>query len=76
MGVISWIPAVPLSIPGARTFSDMVGEIVLDMPLDFVYSTQGMMLWLLIVTVLSALASLWPALKATQVSVRDALSYE
>ena len=76
VGVISWILAVPLSIPGARIFSDMVGEIVLDMPLDFVYSTQGMMLWLLIVTVLSALASLWPALKATQVSVRDALSYE
>jgi len=28
------------------------------------------------VVVLSAMASLWPALRATQVSVREALSYE
>jgi len=35
-----------------------------------------MMLWLLVVVVLSALASLWPALQATRVSVREALAYE
>jgi ABC-type lipoprotein release transport system permease subunit len=34
------------------------------------------MLWLLIVAVFSALASLWPALRAAQVSVREALAYE
>jgi len=28
------------------------------------------------VVVLSSLASLWPALRATQVSVREALAYE
>jgi len=32
--------------------------------------------WLAIVVVLSALASLWPALSATQVTVREALAYE
>jgi ABC-type lipoprotein release transport system permease subunit len=32
--------------------------------------------WLAIVIVLSALASLWPALNATKVSVREALAYE
>ena len=30
----------------------------------------------LIVLVLSALASLWPALRATQITVREALAYE
>ena len=35
-----------------------------------------MLLWLGIVAALSALASLWPALKATQISVREALAYE
>jgi ABC-type lipoprotein release transport system permease subunit len=35
-----------------------------------------MVLWLGIVVVFSALASLWPALRATRVSVREALAYE
>ena len=76
VGALSWLLAVPLSYPGARLFSDLIGEIVLNMPLDFVYSAGGMALWLLIVLVLSALASLWPALGATKVSVREALAYE
>jgi putative ABC transport system permease protein len=76
VGTLSWLLAVPLSYPGARLFSNLIGESVLEMPLDFVYSAGGMMLWLLIVGVLSALASLWPALRAAQVSVREALAYE
>ena len=67
---------MPLSYPGARLFSDLIGEILLEMPLDFKYSMSGVVLWLLIVSVLAALASLWPALAATKVSVREALAYE
>ena len=76
VGVLSWLMAVPLSIPGARLFSRVIGEAVVELPLDFAYSTGGLALWLLIVVVLSALASLWPALRAAQVSVREALAYE
>jgi len=76
VGVLSWLLAVPLSYPGARLFSDLIGGALLNMPLDFVYSAGGMVLWLLIVGMLSALSSLWPALQATKVSVREALAYE
>jgi len=76
VGVLSWLLALPLSIPGAYLLSNVVGDAVLEVPLDFVYSTDGMALWLLIVVVLSALASLWPALRAAGVSVREALAYE
>ncbi len=76
VGVLSWLLALPLSLPGARLFSDVIGEAVLRVPLDFEYSAGGVILWLLIVAVLSALASLWPALQATRVSVREALAYE
>jgi ABC-type lipoprotein release transport system permease subunit len=48
----------------------------MQLPLDFSYSMGAVLLWLAIVLVLSALASLWPALRATQVSVREALAYE
>ena len=76
IGGLSWLLAVPLSVPGARLFSDLIGKVILAMPLDFVYSAGGMVLWLLIVVVLSALASLWPALRAAQISIREALAYE
>jgi putative ABC transport system permease protein len=74
--VMPQVRAVPFSYPGGRLFSDMVGKQILGLPLDFSYSWAGVFLWLMIVSVLSALASLWPALQATQISVREALAYE
>jgi putative ABC transport system permease protein len=76
LGVVSWLFAVPLSYPSARLFSDVVGKTLTGASFDFVYSVNGLLLWLAIVILLSALASLWPALQATRVSVREALAYE
>jgi putative ABC transport system permease protein len=76
LGSLSWLFAVPISLPGSRVFSDVLGSAVLNFPLEFMYSTNGMALWLVIVVMLSAVASLWPALRATRVSVREALAYE
>jgi putative ABC transport system permease protein len=76
VGVLSWLFAVPLSYPGARAVSDAAGYPFMGAPLDFRYSLGGVALWLAMVVALSALASLWPALRATRVSVREALAYE
>jgi putative ABC transport system permease protein len=76
VGVLSWLLAAPLSYPGGRAFSDVIGSTLMNIPLDYRYSIGGLLLWLLIVVVLSALASLWPALGATRVSVRESLAYE
>ena len=76
LGLISWLVAVPLSIPGSKLFTDVIGQTVIGFGLDFEYAVDGVVIWLAIVLVLSALASLWPALKATRVSVRETLAYE
>ena len=76
LGLLSWLIAVPLSLPGARAFSNLVGHALLNRPLHFSYSLGAVQLWLAIVAVLSTVASLWPALRATKVSVREALAYE
>jgi putative ABC transport system permease protein len=76
VGVLSWLLAVPLSYPGALIFSNAVGDSLIRIPLEFSYSVEGVVFWLTTVVLLSALASLWPALKATRVSVREALAYE
>jgi putative ABC transport system permease protein len=76
VGVLSWVLAVPLSYPGARLFSDALGRVLLRSPFEFAYSAESVGLWLGAVVVLSLLASLVPALRATRVSVREALMYE
>jgi putative ABC transport system permease protein len=76
VGVLSWLMAAPLSYPCAVVFNNLVGDRLFQIPLDFQFSIGGLALWLIIVLVLSAVASLWPALGATQVSVRESLAYE
>jgi putative ABC transport system permease protein len=76
VGVLSWLLAVPLSYPTALAFGNAVGDTLLRVPLDFNYSVGGVFLWLVVVLAFSALASLWPALRATWVSVQEALAYE
>jgi putative ABC transport system permease protein len=76
VGVLSWLLAVPFSYPGARVLSDVVGLAWSNRPLQFSYSVSGLALWLAVVTALSALSSLWPALRATRVTIREALAYE
>ena len=75
IGALSWLVAAPLSYPGAQAFSLLVGN-EFQLPLDFRFPVGGILLWLVIVGALSALSSLWPALRATRVSVREALAYE
>jgi len=76
VGVLSWLIAVPLSYPCSIVFNNLVSNELFQIPLDFYFSIGGLALWLIIVLVLSAVASLWPALSATQVSVRESLAYE
>ncbi|MEK7327658.1 MAG: FtsX-like permease family protein, partial [Chloroflexota bacterium] len=75
LGVLSWLQAVPLSMIGARFFVDALGQ-ALSFPFAYHYSYNGMWVWLLIILVLSVVASWLPARRATQISVRESLSYE
>ena len=59
----------PLSVSSAYALSSVVGEAIVQIPLEFTYSVSGALLWLLIVVALSAL-------RATKVSVRESLAYE
>ena len=76
LGVLSWLLAVPLSYPGALVLNNLVSNTLFQIPLDFGLSVVGVVGWLAIAVVLSALASLWPAWQATRVSVWEALAYE
>jgi putative ABC transport system permease protein len=76
LGLLSAIIAIPLSYPGAEFFSAALGDLIFKLPLNFRYSTLGLAIWLAVIVLLSALASLLPALRAARISVRETLAYE
>jgi putative ABC transport system permease protein len=68
---IGTVLAYPMSLGLTRLLEDAMG-----MPLAFTFSWGGVGLWLAAVVVIAGLASLVPAYRASQVSVRDAIAYE
>jgi putative ABC transport system permease protein len=76
IGVISWIIGAALAIPLSVALSTIVGNAFLRAPLSYAFSLSGAALWLVVVILLAALASILPAWNASRVSVRDALAYE
>jgi putative ABC transport system permease protein len=76
IGLISWTQGVLLGWPIGRLMSDQIGLAFVDSPLEFRYSIEGALLWLLAALVISAVASFWSAHNAASLSVREVLAYE
>lgn len=75
LGWLSWLVAFPLSIPVGRGMSQAIGS-VLQSELFYNFSPAGPVLWLVIITILSIVASWLPARGATKISVRESLAYQ
>jgi putative ABC transport system permease protein len=76
IGVLSWALGSLLAYPLGKALSDGVGIPMLGVPLNFSYSMPGVVLWLVLVVILSALASFLPARSASRLTVREVLAYE
>jgi putative ABC transport system permease protein len=76
IGILSWALAIPLSLPVTLLFNAMLGQMMLDQPLVFVFLPTGLIIWLVIVVIISVVASLLPAYRAIKMSVRETLAYE
>ena len=77
IGVLSWALSLVLQLPFTLLLESAVGVPVVGAPLPQVLlSADGPVLWLLIVTFLSALASFLPARSASKLTIREILNYE
>ena len=76
VGIISWFLGSILAIPLSKLLSDAVGIAFWESPLNFTFSTNGVLLWLAVAVILAALSSFLPARNASRLSVREVLSYE
>jgi putative ABC transport system permease protein len=75
-GWASFALAAPAAVPLGTLLSDAVGMAFMQEKLNYVFSVEGALLWLGIVTVISALASYLPARRASRLTVREVLAYE
>ncbi len=76
IGLLSWLLGVVLAFPLGKGLSDAVGVSIMGVAQPFAYSITGVWLWLVLVVILSALASFLPARNASQLTVREVLAYE
>lgn len=76
IGLLSWVLAAVIAVPVSIYVSYMFGTIFFETPLKIAFSSIGVFIWLLLAMLFAALSSLYPAYKASRVSVREVLSYE
>ena len=74
LGLLSWMIALPFSVPAGQVITNALSS-ALAIDIVHFYTPQGAIIWFVIITVLSILASWIPARRATRISVRDSLAY-
>lgn len=76
IGLVSFALAMVLSIPFTYLLSTIVSLAVFQTPIQVVFTYLGYGIWLLLVLVLSAVASIVPARNAARLTIREVLAYE
>ena len=76
IAVLSWAIAIPLSLPMSIALGIAFGRVMLKVPVHLLPNAAGVLQWFAVVVVLSLVACLWPALRATRITTAAALAYE
>ncbi len=76
IGLISWVLAVVLSVPISYLLSGIVSRALFNTPIQVIFTPLGFGLWLLLVVILSTVASILPARNAARLTIREVLAYE
>jgi putative ABC transport system permease protein len=74
-GLLSWLLAVPISVLTSPLLAGALGQAMFGATLDYQYNWRAVGMWLVFMLVISAVASIVPASRATRISVRDSLAY-
>jgi putative ABC transport system permease protein len=76
IGSLSWFLGALLSFPFTYLLSTIVSLAIFKSPIAVHFTYQGFVIWLLVVLVLSAVASVLPARNAARLTIREVLAYE
>lgn len=75
IGLMSWGIAIVLSFPLSAEVGNLVGTLAFRFPLSLVLSPAAILVWLTVVSLGSMAASAYPAWKASQLTIRETLTY-
>ena len=75
IGLLSWLIAVPLSLPLSWGVGYLIGMLSFRAALPLILSPLAVLGWLLLVVIGSIGASVYPARQASRLTVRETLSY-
>lgn len=76
IGIMSSFIGMALSIPLTGSFAEVLGNAMFGWPFPSTLTISGPLIWVIIALVIATLASLAPAQRASQISIREALAYE
>jgi putative ABC transport system permease protein len=76
IGMISWTIGIVIAVPITLLLDYVVGIAFITTPMKFIYSMNGIIIWLALVIVISYFSSLLPARNATRLTIREILAYE
>ncbi len=76
IGSIAWVLAVVVSFPITYLLSTIISVAIFQTPIDLVFTPMGYFIWLVLVLVLSAVASILPGRNAARLTIREVLAYE
>jgi putative ABC transport system permease protein len=76
IGLLSWLIALPLSLPVSSGLLTIISTAMGIGHIPTAVTLQGMAIWLVVVLVLTTLASVWPARNAARLTIREVLAYE
>ncbi len=74
LGIMSWLVACVIGIPGSLAFNAMINQVLLPIQFTFAPMTLGIMLAFILGV--AALASLAPAIMASRTRIAETLRYE
>jgi putative ABC transport system permease protein len=74
-GLLSWLIAAPISLMASPLLANALGKAMFGATLDYRFNWTALVVWFSIIVVVSTLAALVPANRATRISVRDSLAY-
>jgi putative ABC transport system permease protein len=76
IGVISWFLAAIASFPITLLLNRIISLAIFNSPSKFMLNPYGFLIWLGLVLILSAVASVLPARNAARLTIREVLAYE
>ena len=76
IALITWILAIGLSYPISSALLNIIGKAMAGATFSLIYTPLGVVIWLVVVVVLSIIASIMPARNAARLTINEVLAYE